>query len=469
MRIMQVSYDRWPESITGVSVYCHGLEEELVRQGHQVYHLYSRPPDWRFRPYLKWEQRNGVVYVAIVNSPILWQFSVDRPLQNCSESRVERLFSRCLDGVQPDLVHFHAWQGLPVSLILLAKRSGAKVVVSLNDYALICPRHFLLRLDLTPCEGPKGGLNCLTFCTMPASPAKRIYRRLMVTLPDGGFKRAISYLRDLIRRGRDSSQWVQPSGVGEALDPSKLLAHFTRESFLKSALLEADAIIAPSRAVRAQFATHGIPSDRMELIPYPVVGGEAIRRRVRRFRQYPIIFGFLGRLGPIKGTDVFVEAARAIPPDQARFLLHGQGSVQDIDYLRGLAGNAQHIHFMGSYTRGELPAILETLDVLVFPSVVAETGGNVGLEGQAAGLPIIGSKIGGIPDYVQDGHNGFLFEPRSAKDLHEKIERFIQDPSLIERFSSNVSPPVLIADHVRKLLEVYVTTTTRKAEEVRVS
>jgi hypothetical protein len=53
--------------------------------------------------------------------------------------------------------------------------------------------------------------------------------------------------------------------------------------------------------------------------------------------------------------------------------------------------------------------------------------------------------------------------------LHEKIERFIQDPSLIERFSSNAPPPVLIADHVRKLLEVYVTTTTRKAEEVRVS
>lgn len=450
-------------------MYCHGLEEEMVRRGHQIHHLYSGPRDWRFRPYLKREQRDGITYVALVNSPILWQFSVDRPLQHCTEQQVERLFSRCLREIQPDLVHFHAWQGFPVSLILLAKRSGVRVVVSLNDYSLICPRVFLLRLDLTPCDGPKGGVNCLTFCTTRASPAQRTYRRLMVALPNGGIKSVVSYIGDISRRSRRTSQWILPAEVGGVLDPSKLLGHFTRESFLRSVLQEADAIIAPSRAVRAQFAAHGIPPERMALIPYAVAGAEAILRRVHRFRGYPITFGFLGRLGPIKGTNLFVEAASTIPSEKARFLLYGQGTREDIEYLRTLARNRDHIHFMGPYTRDNLSEILETLDVLVFPSIVAETGGNVGLEGQAAGLPVVGSKIGGIPDYVQDDHNGFLFEPRSAEDLREKIERFIRDPALIERFSQNTVPPLSMEDHVGKLLEIYATTIRRDVERVGVS
>jgi len=469
MRIVQVAYDRWPDAITGVSVYCHGLEEEMARQGHQVYHLYSRPRDWRLRPYLKWEERDGITYVAIVNSPILWQFSVDRPLQDCAEARVERLFSRCIEEIQPDLVHFHGWQGLPASLLLLAKRSGVHVVVSLNDYMLICPRLFLLRLDLSPCDGPKGGINCLTFCVTRASPAQRIYRRLMVTLPDGGAKKVLSYIRDISRRGRHSSQWVIPPEGSRVFEPSRLLGHFTRERFLRSALLEADAIIAPSHAVKAQFVAHGIPAERMELIPYGVVGVEAIQRRVRRFREFPITFGFLGTFGPIKGTHLVIEAARTIPPEKARFLLYGRGAQEDVGYLRNLARQAKHIHFMGSYTRDALPQILETLDVLIFPSIVAETQGNVGLEGQAAGLPIVGSKIGGIPDYVQDGHNGFLFEPRSAEDLREKIERFIQDPSLIEQLSRNTPPPVLMNDHVSRLLEIYATAVNRRAGRVGLS
>jgi glycosyltransferase involved in cell wall biosynthesis len=104
---------------------------------------------------------------------------------------------------------------------------------------------------------------------------------------------------------------------------------------------------------------------------------------------------------------------------------------------------------------------LQAADVFVCPSLWAEAAGLVNLEAQACGLPVVASRIGGIPEYVVEGCTGLFFEPGDSETLAAHIRRLINEPELhrnmaaearawaLEQFSPEVRLPELL-DFYRK-------------------
>ena len=170
----------------------------------------------------------------------------------------------------------------------------------------------------------------------------------------------------------------------------------------------------------------------------------------------PERFGFLGHLGPAKGSHLLVEAARAIDPEQAIFLLYGGGDGYADRELSQPSRTLPHIRYHGPYRRHELQTILDDFDVLVVPSLWEETLGLVAMEGLAAGLPVLAARTGGIPDMVHDGVNGFLFRPGDAAALGEKIRFLLEEPGRIVELSRGTQGTVpSMEGHTETLMDLY--------------
>jgi glycosyltransferase involved in cell wall biosynthesis len=125
--------------------------------------------------------------------------------------------------------------------------------------------------------------------------------------------------------------------------------------------------------------------------------------------------GFLGRLFETKGIELLINAVRQT--DSAHLYIAGNGSSSYVDGLRQLA--ASHATFLGTVPPRSL---FEKIDVLAVPSLWHEPFGRVAIEALAWGIPVIASQRGGLPEIIQPGVNGWLFEP-NEKDI---LTRFLR-------------------------------------------
>ena len=123
-------------------------------------------------------------------------------------------------------------------------------------------------------------------------------------------------------------------------------------------------------------------------------------------------------------------------------------------HVRRMARNPR-IQFPGMFDNAEVGRILSGIDVLIVPSVWPENSPVTIHEAYLAKIPVIASRIGGIPELVQDGVNGFLFTPGDATDLLSKINLFIEDRSLLERLRANIGPVKSIEENARELEGIY--------------
>jgi glycosyltransferase involved in cell wall biosynthesis len=140
--------------------------------------------------------------------------------------------------------------------------------------------------------------------------------------------------------------------------------------------------------------------------------------RARQSKGSPIRFGYLGVLSPNKGLELLNMAWRSVGREQSRLVIAGTGAP---DYERGVRamfeGEAEFLGWM------ESTQFLEKIDFLVVPSVWNEPFGRIVVEAFAAGVPVIASATGGIPEIMAEGRNGFLFDRGDAAALSRAIRR----------------------------------------------
>ncbi len=454
MRVLVVCYDNPFAGRSGVSTYCRDLLPALAARGLEAGVVCVQRRDWRVRPYLHVSDAGGVTLFTVVNSPLDPEKSLYRPAQDCAHPAVERVIRSCLQRYRPDVLHVQTFQGYPCSIVSIARALGVPTLMTLHDFWALCPRLGLMRLDGAACDGPDGGRNCLRYCARPRPWPQRLYQ-FGNRLPEGRLLGAFQSVRALHLRsaGGRGSLWTPPRRAPAALNPHLLSEHAQRSTCLLQALQEADGLLAVSEFVKAVFARHGIPSERIRTLPV-ALALERITWTPRTVHGTPLRIGFLGRAVPMKGAHVFAQAAREIPVDCARFLMYGGASPETRRFLQQLSGDGR-LEVRGSYTRDDLPRILGELDVVVVPSLVQETVGLVVLEAQAAGVPVIASRIGAIPEHVCDGENGLLCAPGDPADLAAKIRQVIETPSLVAAMSARTRPSARLETHVDALLDVY--------------
>lgn len=149
-------------------------------------------------------------------------------------------------------------------------------------------------------------------------------------------------------------------------------------------------------------------------------------REALGIRPEEIVVGGVGRLEPVKGFTYFVAMAEALKAvgQALRFMLVGDGGLRaELEQQAETAGVS--IEFLG--LREDIPTIMAAFDILVVPSI-NEGMGRVILEAGAAGVPVVASRVGGIPDIVDDGETGLLTPPRAPEALAEALQLLIQSP-----------------------------------------
>jgi len=220
---------------------------------------------------------------------------------------------------------------------------------------------------------------------------------------------------------------------------SRAIGRATRWSLRRCA-----AVTAPSGDLLER-ATRLGASGLLERVPYGADSGafevatdtvEALRRRLGLGSESVVVAG-VGRLIPVKGFEYLVEAhAAAVASVPAlRLVLVGDGDGRRAleERVRTL-GVSDTVILTGAVSPSEIPALMAAADIVSVPSV--RHGGyvdglpNVALEAMAAGKPVVGSRVGGIPELVRDGENGLLVPEKDSVALADALVTLARDPAL---------------------------------------
>jgi len=143
---------------------------------------------------------------------------------------------------------------------------------------------------------------------------------------------------------------------------------------------------------------------------------------------------FLGRLSERKGTDTLIAAIRELSKHmpQIRLELAGDG---DIDRFRNMAKDLPNVHFLGWITQDERNMVLSRASVFCLPSWQEGLPMSI-LEAMSAGLPVVSTPIGGIPEAVDNGITGILVPPGDAEKLATALIQLLSDDALATKMGS---------------------------------
>jgi glycosyltransferase involved in cell wall biosynthesis len=174
----------------------------------------------------------------------------------------------------------------------------------------------------------------------------------------------------------------------------------------------------------------------------------------------------VGRLDPIKGFDVLVDALGELAKTGRKFRCRiiGSGPLEgDLRARIDRHGIGDWVELLGARPQAEVRAALNAASVFVLPSVVTATGDRDGIpvslmEAMALGTPVVSTRVSGIPELIEDGREGLLVPEKDAAALAAAIARLLDDPDLGPRLAvaarAKVEREFDASVEARKLLEL---------------
>jgi glycosyltransferase involved in cell wall biosynthesis len=177
-------------------------------------------------------------------------------------------------------------------------------------------------------------------------------------------------------------------------------------------------------------AVHVIPRG-VERAPFAAPGERFLPGLPGRHRVV-----FVGRLVRAKGVDLLVQAAARLRTPGVDVVFVGDGAQRsDVERLARRLGVHDRVHVTGFVPHARVPAVLASADLLVLPSRYEELG-TVLVEAMHAGLPVVASRVGGIPEAVEHGVSGLLVAPGDVGELAGAIDAVLSDPALAGRLAA---------------------------------
>jgi glycosyltransferase involved in cell wall biosynthesis len=374
VRILQLS-DLYPPVLGGLERHVRVLSHELALRGHDVSVATMRTPGS-----LPVED-DGPVRVHRLSgmSRLIGRLYEDeaRPFHPpVPDPAVVLALRRLVSKLQPDVVHAHGW--ILYSALPAAQASGTKVVVTLHDHGLQCPKKTLFRKGRT-CEGP-AARRCLPCASRHYGALKGV----PVTLGMFGSRALNRRVDRYLAISRFVGEAARPfTGVG---GPLEVLPTFLDDSLFDLPADDTSPDFVPDRA----------------------------------------FVMFAGALGAHKGVDVLLEAHARLSP-RAPLLLLGTRA-QDLPRALPLDVTA-----IAGAPSQQVMAAWRRCAVAVVPSRWPEPLGQVALEAMAAGRPVVASAVGGLLDLISHEETGLLVPPGDSAALAEAISRLLEDGALRSR------------------------------------
>jgi glycosyltransferase involved in cell wall biosynthesis len=448
MRIAQVVNGLPPEHLGGTEAYAAHLSDALQHRGHEV-QVFTRVNDPHRPEYAVDTISSDGLPVTRVNNTFT---RLNTFTQSYLNPNIAQHFGAFLDTVAPEIVHFHHLMYLSTTCVEEAARRRIPVVMTLHDYWLICQRGRFLKPDLSVCSGQtdEGCARCFGY--LLSGQLIPMYQRLK--LAPGKHR----WVRDWLRWAYAKYATHRRPSVEAGWQIAQRMAHI--HEICKSVSL----FLAPSHFLREQFLAFGIPPEKV-LFAECGLPGMALQNGRKRQPEDSIIFGYIGVVDPVKGIHHLVEAVAPLTGVELR--IYG-GEADYAPYpnraqFLALLRQSPHIRRMGRYNNPELGRILSEVDVVVVPSIWYENAPLVIREAFLARKPVVTAAFGGMQEWVQEGVNGLLFRPRDVADLRRVLERFIADPTLVEKLSRHFPPVRSIAEDAEALEAYYQLLTDRRS------
>ncbi len=190
-----------------------------------------------------------------------------------------------------------------------------------------------------------------------------------------------------------------------------------------------DIVTAPSQFVINKLRENDLFNNTRSVRLFNAVSLDDACLAEKNYQTIDILYS--GQLTRAKGTHILIDAFKQIEHKNARLHIVGRGNYAE--RLKEIAGGDSRITFHGFMPWEELKELYKKASVTVVPSIWYEAFGLIIIESFKHGTPVIGSDIGGIPEIIEDGHNGFTFEAGNVNQLRNLLERGIRNQSELER------------------------------------
>jgi glycosyltransferase involved in cell wall biosynthesis len=216
-------------------------------------------------------------------------------------------------------------------------------------------------------------------------------------------------------------------------------------------------IITPSMALKKALTNYGLESIH---IPNYVVASKFIASQYIPGTKNVL---FAGHLFSSKGVHNLIKAFKNVSARIPAAKLDIVGDGPEREKLQQLAVSLKiqnSVIFHRAVPHADLPSFYARANVVVLPSVVAENCPLVVLEAMASARPVLGSRLGGIPELISENESGLLFTPNDADGLCEKIIDVLSDPELAAQMGQcgrqRIEREYSYEEHIRRISDLYI-------------
>jgi Glycosyl transferases group 1/Glycosyl transferase 4-like domain len=240
-----------------------------------------------------------------------------------------------------------------------------------------------------------------------------------------------------------------------------------RRAAMLAMLNSCDGVLAVSEFVRAKYELLGVDPARLRTVHIGTRMNRvaAMHKDVLfepppfdRVAPRPVRLVFIGFNNWYKGLPMLAGSLELMPPDELHRLhlfIYGLGVDADEWRFRRMEPRLGGLTIHPAYRSYDIPWILGGKDLGVVPSVWWDNAPQTVFEFFACGVPVLGADLGGIPDFVKDGHNGLLFRGNDRYHLAHRLGEVVREPWKLFDLRRNVRPPKDIAVHADELVRVY--------------
>lgn len=430
MRVLHLLQNYPPWRSGGTEVFCARLCQQLKNSGvdvtvilHQA-GLLPNPGDYEYE---------GIPVVILPSIPD----HRDR-VGTLTRTTVNPVgFAEFLDQYQPDILHVHGFvQTNGLTHIQWAQKKGVKTVLTFHTPGISCLRQSLLFKGKDICDGEIIISRCAQ-CRLHNAGIPNPVAKILSNIELPGLKVNNSKINYVLT----SPQWTKLHqhawlDMVNSIDALHVLTEWTKEIALLNS--------APKQKV------HLIRSFGPEPISIP--------SSTTKPNQKYLNLVYVGRCNFVKGIHIIIDAIQLLPSDfpiKVTFLGLGWNNNEYGRQQKDRIQHDQRLIMQESLPNNQILQELNQYDACLVPSLWLETGPLTVLEAFAAGIPVIGSRRGGIAELVQDGIDGILFEPGNAQALAQILETLLEDSSLLTRLKKNVKPPKNSTIFTQEIMNMY--------------
>jgi glycosyltransferase involved in cell wall biosynthesis len=343
-----------------------------------------------------------------------------------------------------DVMHMVSGYLLGEQVIAAAKAAKIPVVLTLTEFWMMCFRLNLLTVHNEMCIGPETDAKCAR-CILEDQRRFRVPSQAAPAVMNAFWKVA-----EHLPFATDMTEAVQ-----------------RRRENLMRAVASADRVICPSYFLMNKFREYGFDMSRAAYLLYGIRQPNEDHKEAAFQRRHPgqLRLGYVGQIKAHKGVDLLIDAVIPLLDSQQPISLELWGSSAGAEKygsaLQERTTAYPAIQWKGSYNADQLWDVLGGFDVLVVPSRWFENSPTVILEAQSLGLPVIATRLGSMPELINYGENGLLFDLNNAKDLRDQIARLLDERDLLRQLRNGIPATPTIDDEVGAIFRHYQQLTSR--------